>query len=120
MHADDRRICHVFVTAMCGLVVSECMLPRATSSRQSNTRQSETEQRERSLENTVRCRRRIILFARGGEREINIEADPCEENNVIGTSAWVIGPYLKVIGDYLKTLEQYPNPKPVNLTEFGK
>ena len=49
----------------------------------------------------------------------NIEADPREENNVFGTSAWVIGPYLKVIGDYLKTLEKYPNPKPVNLTEFG-
>jgi hypothetical protein len=32
----------------------------------------------------------------------------------------VIGPYLKVIGDYVKTLEKYPNPKPVNLTEFGK
>ena len=50
----------------------------------------------------------------------NIEADPREENNIVGTSAWVIGPYLKVIGDYLKTLEKYPNPKPVRLTEFGQ
>lgn len=50
----------------------------------------------------------------------NIEADPREENNIFGTSAWVIGPYLKVIGEYMKTLEKYPNPKPVNLTEFGK
>ncbi len=50
----------------------------------------------------------------------NIEADPREENNALGTSAWVIGPYLKVIGDYQKTLEKYPNPKPVKLTEFGK
>jgi arylsulfatase A-like enzyme len=50
----------------------------------------------------------------------NIEADPREENNVVGTSAWVIGPYLKVIGEYLKTLEKDPNPKPVKLTEFGK
>jgi arylsulfatase len=50
----------------------------------------------------------------------NIEADPREENNVLGVSAWVIGPYLKAIGDYMKTLEKYPNPKPVRLTEFGK
>jgi arylsulfatase A-like enzyme len=50
----------------------------------------------------------------------NIEADPREENNVVGSSAWVIGPYLKVIGEYMKTLEKYPNPKPVRLTEFGK
>jgi arylsulfatase len=50
----------------------------------------------------------------------NIEADPREEYNVVGTSAWVIGPYLKVIGEYMKSLEKYPNPKPVNLTEFGK
>ena len=50
----------------------------------------------------------------------NIEADPREEVNVIGTNAWVIGPYLKVIGEYLKSLEKYPNPRPVNLTNFGK
>jgi hypothetical protein len=50
----------------------------------------------------------------------NIEADPREENNVVGTAAWVIGPYLKAIGEYYKTLEKYPNPKPVRLTEFGK
>lgn len=42
----------------------------------------------------------------------NVEADPRD--------AWVIGPYLKVVGEYLKSLEKYPNPKPVNLTEFGK
>jgi arylsulfatase len=50
----------------------------------------------------------------------NIEADPREEVNILGTSAWVVGPYLKVIGEYMKTLEKYPNPKPVRLTEFGK
>jgi len=50
----------------------------------------------------------------------NIEADPREENNVVGTNAWVIGPYLKVIGEYMKTLEKYPNPKPVRLTAFGQ
>ncbi|CAH2408084.1 arylsulfatase [Mesorhizobium ventifaucium] len=50
----------------------------------------------------------------------NIEADQREEVNIIGTAAWVIGPYLKAIGEYQKTLEQYPNPKAVSLTEFGK
>lgn len=28
----------------------------------------------------------------------NIEPDPREENNVVGTSPWVVGRYLKVIG----------------------
>ena len=46
--------------------------------------------------------------------------DPWEENNIVGTAAWVIGPYLKLVGEYQKSLEKYPNPKPVNLTEFGK
>jgi hypothetical protein len=50
----------------------------------------------------------------------NIEADPREENNIVGWSAWVIGPYLKVVKEYMKTLEKYPNPKAVNMTEFGK
>ena len=50
----------------------------------------------------------------------NIEADPREENNIVGTTGWVIGPYLKLVGEYQKSLEKYPNPKPVNLTEFGK
>ncbi len=50
----------------------------------------------------------------------NIEADPREEVNVVGTNAWVVGPYLKVIGEYMKSLEKYPNPKAVNLTVFGK
>ncbi len=50
----------------------------------------------------------------------NIEADPREEVNVIGTSAWVIGPYLKLIGEYQKSLEQHPNPKAFSLTQFGR
>lgn len=50
----------------------------------------------------------------------NIEADPREENNVVGTSAWVIGPYLKLIGEYQGSLEQYPNPRAVNMTDFGR
>jgi arylsulfatase A-like enzyme len=68
------------------------------------------------------------MYGLGGARQegngfpaiFNIEADPREENNVVGTNAWVIGPYLKLIGEYYKTLEKYPNPKPVRLTEFGK
>jgi arylsulfatase A-like enzyme len=50
----------------------------------------------------------------------NIEADPREELNVFGTSAWVIGPYLKLIGEYQQSLQKYPNPKAVNMTEFGR
>jgi hypothetical protein len=49
-----------------------------------------------------------------------IEADPREEMNTLFNSAWVIGPYLKVIGDYRKTLEKYPNPRAVNMTDFGR
>jgi arylsulfatase len=68
------------------------------------------------------------MYGLGGARQegngfpaiFNIEADPREENNVVGTNAWVIGPYLKLIGEYYKTLEKYPNPKPVRLTEFGR
>jgi arylsulfatase A-like enzyme len=50
----------------------------------------------------------------------NIEADQREEVNIVGTSAWVVGPYLKVVGDYLKTLEKAPNPKAFSLTEFPR
>jgi arylsulfatase len=48
----------------------------------------------------------------------NIEADPREEVNVFGTSAWVLGPYLKLVAEYQKSLQEYPNPEPVNLTRF--
>ena len=50
----------------------------------------------------------------------NIEADPREEVNILGTNAWVIGPYLKLVGDYQKSLQQHPNPKAVNMTQFGR
>ena len=64
----------------------------------------------------------------GGHREelngfpaiFNIEQDPREEVNVLATSGWVIAQYLRLIGEYQKTIEKYPNPKAVNLTEFGK
>jgi arylsulfatase A-like enzyme len=68
------------------------------------------------------------MYGLGGIRQegngfpaiFNIEADPREENNILATSGWVIGPYLKVIGEYQKSLEKYPNPPPVNLTQFNK
>ena len=50
----------------------------------------------------------------------NIEADTREEVNLFPTSGWVVGQYLRVIGEYQKSLEKYPNPKAINLTEFGK
>ncbi|HJW36295.1 MAG TPA: arylsulfatase [Actinomycetes bacterium] len=50
----------------------------------------------------------------------NIEADPREEVNAAATTGWVIGQYLKLIGEYQKSLEKYPNPKAVNLTQFGR
>ena len=49
----------------------------------------------------------------------NIEADPREEVNVLGTSTWVLGPYLGMINAYRKSLAQHPNPKAVDLTRFG-
>jgi len=62
----------------------------------------------------------IRLEGNGFPAIFNIEADPREEVNVLGTSAWVIGPYLKVVGEYLKSLEKYPNPRAVNMTQFGR
>ena len=64
----------------------------------------------------------------GGHREelngfpaiFNIEQDPREEVNILASSGWVIAQYLRLIGEYQKTLAKYPNPKAVNLTDFGK
>ena len=50
----------------------------------------------------------------------NIEADPREEVNILGTSAWVIGPYLKLVDEYQKSLQEYPNPEAVNMTQFPR
>jgi hypothetical protein len=62
----------------------------------------------------------IRLEGNGFPAVFNIEADPREEVNVLGTNAWVIGPYLRVIGEYRKTLEKRPNAKAVNMTDFGR
>jgi arylsulfatase A-like enzyme len=64
----------------------------------------------------------------GGYREegvghpsiFNIELDQREEQNLAATDAWVVAQYMRLIGEYQKSLEQYPNPKAVNLTEFGR
>ena len=50
----------------------------------------------------------------------NIEQDQREEVNIIAKAGWVIPHYLRLIGEYQKTLEMYPNPKGVNLTDFGR
>ena len=50
----------------------------------------------------------------------NVEQDPREEVNVGATTGWVILQYMRVIGEYQKSLEKYPNPKAVNLTQFGR
>jgi arylsulfatase len=50
----------------------------------------------------------------------NIEADSREEVNIVGTSAWVVAPYLMVIGEYYGSWQNHPNPKPVRLTEFAQ
>jgi hypothetical protein len=50
----------------------------------------------------------------------NIEEDPREEVNILADHAWVIGLYLKLVGEYQKTLAKYPNPKAVDMTQFGK
>ena len=38
--------------------------------------------------------------------------------NVLAAEGWVVPYYMQVIGTYMKSLEKYPNPAPVNLTEF--
>jgi arylsulfatase len=48
----------------------------------------------------------------------NIEADPREENNLLAVMGWIVPNYMQLIGEYMKSLEKYPNPAPVNLTEF--
>jgi arylsulfatase A-like enzyme len=64
----------------------------------------------------------------GGHREelngfpaiFNIEQDPREQVNILASSGWVIAQYLRLIAEYQKSLEKYPNPKAINLTDFGK
>lgn len=48
----------------------------------------------------------------------NIENDPCEEDNLIASKAWVFRAYMQAIGEYYKSLQTYPNPRVVSLTKF--
>ena len=48
----------------------------------------------------------------------NIEADPREERNVGAENGWLVVPYLQLIGEYKATLQDHPNPKAANLTDF--
>ena len=50
----------------------------------------------------------------------NIERDQREEVNIGADTGWVVGEYLKLIAEYQKSLEKYPNPKAVNMTQFGR
>jgi len=50
----------------------------------------------------------------------NIEKDPREENNLAAVMGWTVPHYMQAVGTYMKSLEKYPNPAPVNLTEFKK
>ena len=59
----------------------------------------------------VRACRPPRLEGNGFPAVFNIEADPREEVNILGTNAWVIGPYLKLIGEYQKTLDNSLNPQ---------
>ncbi len=49
----------------------------------------------------------------------NIMRDPREEMNVVGTEAWVMGPYMKIVADYQATLKAHPNPPAFSLTTFS-
>ena len=50
----------------------------------------------------------------------DIAADPREEDNKVAVMGWTIPHYMQAIGAYMKSLEKYPNPAPVNLTDFKK
>ena len=54
----------------------------------------------------------------GYPKVFNIEMDPHEDLNVLGTFGWVIGPALEAVEKYLKSVKQYPNPPAPNVTQF--
>lgn len=49
----------------------------------------------------------------------NIERDPHETWNVVGTNAWVLGPYMKIVKAYRDSLKDHPNPPAFSMTDFG-
>ncbi|KZR91493.1 Arylsulfatase [Synechococcus sp. MIT S9509] len=48
----------------------------------------------------------------------HIERDPREEFNVVGTCAWVLGPYMKIVGNYITSIKEHPNPSTFSMTSF--
>jgi len=44
----------------------------------------------------------------------------CTNRNIVHVGGWAFPHYPGLIDDYMKSLEKYPNPAPVNLTEFKK
>ena len=48
----------------------------------------------------------------------NIEQDPREQWNQVGTVAWVISSYIGIVGKYKKSLVDFPNPVPFRMTKF--
>ena len=53
-------------------------------------------------------------------RRYDIEADLREEITILADHGCMTGQYLKSVGEYQKSLEKYPNPKAVNMTQFGR
>ncbi len=49
----------------------------------------------------------------------NIEMDPHEDFNLSAYDLWTMGPTARVIKAYLDSLKKYPNPPPVNVTNFS-
>ena len=50
----------------------------------------------------------------------NIEMDQHEDLNIGGNNFWPMEPVAKVVGEYLESLKKYPNPPPVNFTNFSE
>ena len=61
----------------------------------------------------------IRLEGNGFASIFNIEADPREEVNVVGTNGWVIPPYLQTIGEDPKSARTVSESEAVNVTKFG-
>ncbi len=50
----------------------------------------------------------------------DIEMDPHEDLNVGGINLWPLEFAFKTVKEYLESLKKYPNPPPVNFTNFNK
>jgi arylsulfatase len=48
----------------------------------------------------------------------NVEADPQEQFNLLGTWTWLAEPMIKAVTEYESSVERYPNPPAPNITHF--